>query len=113
MGKQGCEIGELVGESLKQSSEKLLVTYPGAVTEVMENKAKKFYEFSATRKQIKLCFLIKLIMFQNVPWSLLAVSCDHLETRMTSQALRLHTDKQLLQNALACSTKFAVFFELS
>ena len=50
-------------------------------------------KFSLTSKRMRLCCLIKLIMFQDVPWSLLAASCDHLEVRMTSQALCLHTPK--------------------
>lgn len=81
----------------------------------MQKRVNVSDRFSFTSKQMRLCCLIKLITFQDVLWSLLAASCDHLEIRMTSQALclRTHTHKQLLQNSLACSSKFAVFFELA
>ena len=61
---------------------------------MIEKRVNVSDKFSFTSKQMRLCCLIKLITFQDVLWSLLAASCDHLEIRMTSQALlSSHTHK--------------------
>lgn len=68
--------------------------------------------FSFTSKQMRLCCLIKLITTFYGHYWLHPVTIWRSEWP-AKPCVFAHTHKQLLQNSLACSSKFAVFFELS